>query len=116
MLLQLFPGGDMMQLATEYLEFARHSLDRLGDKALGLSDDFIEANMRQFMARARRFTSHHTRQEEISAAQLHLKETAERMLQELPGAERVAAVTIAAEVPDDPRLLGFAAALAYLKL
>lgn len=105
-----------MQLATEYLEFARQNFDRGGDEALALSDDFIEANLRQLVARARRFTRHNTKQEEINAAQLQLKEAAKRIIQALPGARQVAAVAIAAERPDDPRLLGFAAALASLDL
>jgi len=105
-----------MQLATEYLEFARQNYERRGEEALLLSDGFIEANLRQLVARARRFTRHNTKQEEINAAQRQLKEAAKRILQELPGAHQVAAVTIAAEQPDDPRLLGFAAALASLDL
>jgi hypothetical protein len=104
------------QLATEYLEFTQRSLERRGYRALKLSDEFVEANLHQLILRARRFTSHRTERDEIDAAQLRLKEAAETLLREFPEACQVAAVTIAAEQPDDPRLLGFAAALANLKL
>jgi len=105
-----------MQLAIEYLEFARSSLNHSGDRALELSDEFIEANLRQLVLRVRRFTSRRTQSEEISLAQQHLKEVAKSMLEKFPEARQVAAVTIAAEQPSDPRLLGFAASLADLKL
>lgn len=105
-----------MQLAAEYLEFARQAYDRQGKQALDLSDGFIEANLRNLALRVRRFTSRHTPQEDINVAQMQLKSAAKAMLQDIPDARLVAIVTIAAEDPSDPRLLAFTASLANMRL
>ena len=106
----------MQQLALEYLDFADKSLASLGSKGLKLSDSFLEAALSLASARLNRFTSKHTSQDTIQVHELKLQLAARQLLAESSDAKEVAVVTLAAEKPDDPKLMEFLFVLASFKL